>query len=54
MFAVAGGGIQNFEILYKFLNSNKAEKSVAALFLSVFTSLLIINDISQNVMLRVV
>ena len=25
MFALAGGGIQNFEILYKFLNSNKAE-----------------------------
>ena len=25
MFAVAGGGIQNFEILYKFLNSDKAK-----------------------------
>ena len=24
MFAVAGGGIQNFEILHKFLNSDKA------------------------------
>ena len=28
MFAVAGGGIQNFEILYKFLNSNKAQFSI--------------------------
>ena len=26
MFAVAGGGIQNFEILHKFLNSDKAKK----------------------------
>ena len=28
MFAVAGGGIQNFEILYKFLNSDKAKYSL--------------------------
>ena len=28
MFALAGGGIQNFEILHKFLNSDKAEKTI--------------------------